>query len=138
MTAVYNKDKKLTPFEINFYFAFLALPIMVAFNCYTGAISQLARALEEKNVVCLTYLFASGCGGILITNFAILTVSLCGPIAFNIAGNSKDIVLTFVGFALFDDVKPTPMNITGLTLSFIGAIHYTYDKVMTTLAEQEK
>mmetsp|Transcript_16049 Transcript_16049/g.27066 ORF Transcript_16049/g.27066 Transcript_16049/m.27066 type:complete len:251 (+) Transcript_16049:37-789(+) len=36
MTSKYNEDKRVTPFEVNFYFAALGLPLMVFITAQTG------------------------------------------------------------------------------------------------------
>ena len=42
--------------------------------------------------------------------------------ALNVAGTLKDVGLTYVGFLFFDDIKPTISVITGLGISFTGAL----------------
>ena len=55
---------------------------------------------------------------------SILTVTTGGPLAINIAGILKDGVLTYAGFLFFDDIKATPSVLTGLGISFAGALSY--------------
>jgi len=47
-----------------------------------------------------SFLFFSGIGGFLTMNI-LLVVTLCGPIYINIAGTSKDVILSFLGMAIF-------------------------------------
>jgi len=46
-------------------------------------------------------LLVSGGFGFVITMNVLLVVTLVGPLALNVAGTSKDIILTFVGIAIF-------------------------------------
>ena len=114
------------PFEINFFFACLGLPLMTALCSYYGELGLLQEALafdEARpglNYMCLL----SGSFGILIMMTTILTVTLAGPIAINIAGILKDGVLTYAGFLFFDDIKATPSVMAGLGISFSGALSY--------------
>jgi len=50
-TSNYNADKKVTPFEINFFFACIGLPLMLAITIYTEDIWTLYDIfLVSKNV----------------------------------------------------------------------------------------
>ena len=64
-------------------------------------------------------------------------VMVCGPIALNVTGTAKDLILTFVGIAIFNDQKLTPAFIVGISLSFTGAGIFTYQKV-TAIQEKER
>jgi len=66
----------------------------------------------------------SGSFGIFITITSILTVTLAGPLAINIAGTLKDGALTYAGFLFFDDIKASISVLTGLGISFTGALSY--------------
>jgi hypothetical protein len=48
-------------------------------------------------------LLVSGAFGFVITMNVLLVVTICGPIAINVAGTCKDVILTFVGIAIFQD-----------------------------------
>lgn len=75
--------------------------------------------------------------GIVITIGVLMVCTLCSPVAFNITGNNKitktnignlkDVVLTYVGFAFFDDVSLTFLVGLGLFFSFLGAGSYALD-----------
>lgn len=45
----------------------------------------------------------------------------------SIIGNTKDVVLTYISFLLFDDASFTPLVGFGLFLSFLGAGNFAYD-----------
>jgi len=47
------------------------------------------------------FLLISGVFGFVITMNILLVVTICGPLYINIAGTSKDIILSFVGIAIF-------------------------------------
>ena len=46
-------------------------------------------------------LLVSGGFGFIITMNILLVVTICGPLAINVAGTFKDVILTFVGIAIF-------------------------------------
>lgn len=73
------------------------------------------------------YVMLSGVLGILITLSVLMVVTVVSPIANNITGNMKDIVLTYVGFIFFDDATLTKTLATGLAISFAGAVMYPID-----------
>jgi len=50
--------------------------------------------------------------------------AIASPIAMNISGISKDLVLTYVGFTFFNDANFTQMTALGLFISFLGAASY--------------
>ena len=59
--------------------------------------------------------------------------AIASPIAMNISGISKDLVLTYVGFVFFDDAAFTQLTALGLFISFLGAASYfmhQYNRVM--------
>jgi hypothetical protein len=82
VASIFNEDKKITSFEINFYFALIGLPLMGYLTVSSGEIVKLQDALFGGQDSTQTFLiFFSGISGILITMSSILTVTLCGPIA---------------------------------------------------------
>jgi hypothetical protein len=83
----------------------------------------------NPNVGLCAMLLVSGAFGFVITMNILLVVTICGPIAINVAGTFKDIILTFVGIAIFQDQKLTTSFLIGLALSFSGAGIFTYNKV---------
>jgi hypothetical protein len=90
---------------------------------------------EQTGLIAL--LFISGSFGFIITMNVLLMVIICGPIALNVTGTFKDLILTFVGIAIFNDQKLTPSFIVGISLSFTGAGIFTYTKV-TAIQEKER
>lgn len=80
----------------------------------------------------------SGSFGIAITMTSLLTVTICGPLAVNISGTIKDVALTYVGFAFFDNVIASASVIVGLCFSFTGATFYSYDRYKSILEEAAK
>jgi len=106
-TGKFNADKKITPFEINFFFALLGLPICIFVTNYQGDADYFFNLLFNEKTYDINEIiavFISGMGGILITIASLLVVTTCGPSALNISGTMKDVVLTYLGFILFNDV----------------------------------
>ena len=127
-----NSDKRITPFEINFFFALIGIPISACLVYNEGEIMTLYDVLlnpTTRNPNLATLVLLSGFSGILITLSSILTVTICGPIAINIAGIIKDVGLSYIGFAFFDDAKATPLVLTGLAFSFTGAISMAFENI---------
>lgn len=83
-------------------------------------------------------LVVSGCFGFIITMNILLVVTIAGPIALNVAGTSKDLILTFVGIAIFQDQKLSPAFLIGLAFSFGGAGYFTYNKVQSAREAEAK
>ena len=113
----------MTAFETNFYFALVGLPLSYYVVQHNGDIEQLHDIFmnpETKDSALATFILISGCCGILITIFSTLTVTVCGPIAINIAGTLKDVGLTYAGFVFFE-AEATRNTLIGIGLSFTGA-----------------
>lgn len=136
-TSKYNSQKQVAAFEINFYFACLGLPIMLFLTLNKGDFWDLYGIFtaSDPQVGLIVLLLVSGSFGFIITMNVLLMVIVCGPIALNVTGTCKDLMLTFVGIAIFNDQKITPSFIVGISLSFTGAGIFTYQKVS---AIQEK
>jgi hypothetical protein len=105
-TAKFNENKTLTAFEINFFFASIGLPLSLYLTIYQGDIMTLYEVFFTNNLSSnlAPLVMLSGSFGICITITSLLTVTICGPLAINIAGTIKDVALTYAGFLFFDDV----------------------------------
>ena len=87
----------------------------------------------------IAMLMISGVMGFVITMNILLTVTLCGPIAMNIAGTMKDVLLTAAGFLFFpDDVDLSLSLFIGLGFSFSGATYFSYNKYKQVREQEEK
>ena len=99
---------------------------------FTGDIDLLSQVLfrPASDAGGLRFmLLISGCAGFVITMVILLTITLCGPIALNITGTLKDVVLTTLGFLFFPkDVQLSTSLFIGLTISFTGATYFSYNK----------
>lgn len=67
-----------------------------------------------------------------------MVCTLCSPVAFNITGNLKDVVLTYVGFLFFNDAILTLLVGIGLLLSFSGAGSYAVDSYFKEREKRRK
>lgn len=128
--------------EINFFFALIGFPLAFVIALYSGEIYYLTDilAIEDLNHR-FWFIFSicfSGMMGIVITLSILLVCTLASPVATNITGKDirrikriigtvKDVVLTYIGFVFFDGVHLTMNVLTGLGLSFMGAIAYGWD-----------
>jgi len=120
-----NADKKLSSFDINFFFACVGLFVTLIYNCLvTSDYQQLSENYftENGNTFALM-LGGSGAAGIVLTLSVLSVCATGGPIMVNVTGTIKDVFLTYVGFAFFNDTKVTESVLLGLTLSFAGALN---------------
>lgn len=141
VTSKYNNDKKVTAFEINFFFACIGLPLMYGITSTNGDIQVLYDIFfneETRNPMLAAQIMISGSFGIAITMTSLLTVTICGPLAVNISGTMKDVALTYAGFAFFDNVHASNSVILGLIFSFSGAATYSYDRYKNLMADAGK
>ena len=121
---------KLTRFnvetEINFYFGCMGLFLLVIYNfAVTDNYMQLIQLVMDpvQGQAAIAWLVTSGILSVTITLSMLSVIILAGPIIVNVIGNIKDIVLTYLGFALFNDQELTMVVALGLAVSFCGASH---------------
>ena len=141
VTSKYNEDKKVTAFEINFFFACMGLPLMLAITLMNGDIYVLYDVFlneSTRNESLGALILISGANGILITMTSLLTVTVCGPLAVNISGTIKDVALTYAGFVFFENVVANGSVVTGLLFSFGGATFYSYDRYLNLTSKKNK
>ena len=138
IASIYNQEKKIVSFEINFFFALIGLPLMIFLTYYTGEMEVLTNALSGGRLLQRGFIMISGVSGIMITVSSILTVTLCGTVAPNVAGTIKDVGLTFVGFLFFKTNAVTIPVFTGISMSFIGAGFFAYSNYQEKLKLREK
>ena len=74
-------------------------------------------------------LLASSLSGIAQTLAMLSLVVVGGPIMINIVGTMKDVLLTYIGFAVFQDMELTNMVLGGLAISFAGSSHALRTKI---------
>ena len=82
-------------------------------------------------------ILSSGFMGILITLGVLLVLTTTSPVAVNITGIIKDVLLTYLGFICFKNVNASIYVISGLTVSFVGAVIYSMDSYKK-LKEKQK
>lgn len=121
--GILNKEKKLTPFDVNVYFAGLGLIATIVYNFgITNDYEQLQEYwMKPDGELFAKMVLFSGLMGIIITLSILVLISIGGPLMVNTVGILKDVALTYAGFIFFDDQKVTPMVITGLGISFAAA-----------------
>jgi len=84
----------------------------------------------------VTLVCISGVSGIMITLSVLMCIKLAGPVAVNITGTLKDVILTYVGFMFFEGVEITTPVMVGLVFSFAGAAYISYTKVAEANAKK--
>eukprot|EP00347_Sterkiella_histriomuscorum_P021288 403334531 len=137
-----NNEKKVLPFEINFYFACCGLPLALAYTIYTGEIYEFIKVFSQQQDFIsqqwfVIHLAISGFFGILITISSLMLITINGPISPYFVGAIKDIFLTVFSFLYFNDANFTYLVAVGLFLSFCGVITYTYDQYNKQLQKQK-
>lgn len=144
VTELYNDRKIVNIFDINFYFALIGLPVCFAFTWSNGEFNDLYSILTggqfkgtTPDSSMMTYIIVSGFCGIMINMFTLLCVTVNGPISTNITGIFKDVGLTVVGFIFFSDAKATWAILLGISLSFIGATYYVWNKYQASKRKEQ-
>ena len=84
-------------------FGIVSFLILTPYLLWTGQIKQLL--FQDFNFVAALLFSCTVC--VVHTYTTLLTLKLAGPIGVNIAGILKDIVLTWLGFIFFTDIKAT-------------------------------
>eukprot|EP00298_Acanthocystis_sp_HF-20_P006595 c16405_g1_i1.p1 GENE.c16405_g1_i1~~c16405_g1_i1.p1 ORF type:complete len:361 (+),score=64.29 c16405_g1_i1:45-1127(+) len=85
-------------------------------------------------VVC--FAFSSGLAFVL--NYSIfLCTQVHSPLTTSVIGNLKNLVTDLVGLFAFNDVKRTPLYMTGILIATLGALLYSYFKTMTILSRSK-
>ncbi len=137
-----NKDKVVTPIEINFFYAWLGLPVFLAYSIYSGELNELIEVLSIGDSThrfnFLFFLGLSGSLGFMITMSTLLVVMLCTPFTINVTGNIKNAASVVLGFILFDDILPSSLVITGILVGFSGSTLYAYDEFYQLKKQREQ
>ena len=58
----------------------------------------------------------------------LIVVRVSGPLMINITGTTRDIILTYLGYVLFDGSVATATSLIGMAFGFAGAIHHMHYK----------
>jgi len=137
LTAVlYTEQKKLCDetglrsFGLLYYNAATALPLSLGIAFMRGEIDDLLVFPHATNPEWLFWMAVSSLLGVLMTYSTVLCNSYNSPLATSITGNTKDIVSTLIGWALFGGFTATFWSVSGITVSFIGSGWYSYIKLM--------
>ena len=80
----------------------------------------------------------NGLLGVAYTLTVFNLVKLGGPIMVNISGTMKDVGLTYIGFAFFDDSKVTNKVLIGLGISFAGASYTLAHRIKQHREQQQE
>ncbi len=137
-----NKDKKVTAMEINFFYAWVGLPIFLIYSIYSGEIYQISDVLDigdlNHRFNFLMFLLMSGSMGFVITMSTLLVVTICTPFMINITGNMKNGLSILLGFFIFDDTDISPTVIGGITIGFTGSLIFAYDEIFGKRKEKKQ
>lgn len=107
-------------------FAMTALYNFGITNDYT----QILDVIDDTTFQAALFLF-SVVGALLSFSIA-CTVAIGGPLALNITGIIKDVFLTYAGFIFFEDTECTLFVMSGLAISFAGAIKTIIHKLQSS------
>ncbi len=58
----------------------------------------------------------------------LIVVRVSGPLMINITGTARDVILTYLGYALFPDSVATVSAMIGMAFGFSGALHHMHFK----------
>lgn len=132
----------MTAFEINFFYAWLGLPVFLAYSLYSGEFYHITDVFSigdpSHRFNFLLLLFLSGSMGFAITMSTLLVVTLCTPFTINITGNIKNAISAFLGFIMFNDIEASKMVVTGILIGFSGSCLYAYDEFIATRKKNKK
>eukprot|EP00357_Protocruzia_adherens_P018967 CAMPEP_0115006142 /NCGR_PEP_ID=MMETSP0216-20121206/20307_1 /TAXON_ID=223996 /ORGANISM="Protocruzia adherens, Strain Boccale" /LENGTH=224 /DNA_ID=CAMNT_0002372635 /DNA_START=1161 /DNA_END=1835 /DNA_ORIENTATION=+ len=129
-----DEDTKVDALSMLFLNSINITPVLLAISLYVGDFGILYEAVMEKEVAFSFMMILSASMGVSITYFYLLCSIYNSPMATSITGNVKDIFLTALSFMAFADVQVNNMLITGLVLSLMGALTYSYAKISATKA----
>ena len=145
VTYVYNDKGVLNVFDLNFFYAVIGLPFSYIVTSYNGEFAKIYSVLSGGEFLgsmpppkMKMYMIISGGLGIWINMFALLCVTINGPISINLTSVFKDFGLTYVGYLIFSDDKVTPAGLLGIALSFFGASYYLWTKYVESEAAKAK
>lgn len=131
----------MTAFEINFFYAWVGLPLLLTYSIYSGEIYMISDVFHigdaNHRFNFLLLLFLSGSLGIAITMTSLLVVTLCSPFTININGNIKNAFSSVLGFVIFDNEIPSLNVISGILIGFSGSCLYAYDELKSAIVSNK-
>lgn len=67
--------------------------------------------------------------GIAITLSTLLVATICSPFSLNVCGNIKNALSAAVSFTIFDDIRPSPLVMSGIGVGLAGSILQMRDEL---------
>ena len=118
----------------------LSLPLAGALALATGELGSLAL-LQQTHAWSVREtggLALSSVLGVLLTATSVLCTTYNSPLATSVVGNVKDIITTAGGWWLFGGFTATPLSVSGLAISFLGAAMYSSLALQQSAAQARK
>lgn len=125
------------PWTLMYYQSLTALPVCLLLAVFTGELQQLAAFPYLADPRFLAGLLLVSGMGLLLSYASMLSTTYNSPLATNITGNAKDIVVTAAGAVLFPGFKASASSVSGLVLSFGGSAYYSYVKLQEAMQAKQ-
>ena len=133
MQLIYSNilyDQGIKSIDIFFSINISVLPFIIVCNYLFEYNSyEIYENILGNNLAYCIILIGS-CSSALASFMMVLCSSQVSPMATSITGNFKDIATMFIGLIAFNDTKITFPFTTGLISSTLGAIIYSYSKLI--------
>lgn len=120
-----QQAEKPTAFAIVYYNAVVAAPLSLLLGLLVGEGQKLMAFAYLHDSTFWAGFALSSIMGLLITFSTTLSVTYNSPLATCITGTLKDLLTTLIGAVLFTGFVPTVASVTGIVMSFLGAVAYS-------------
>lgn len=122
------KNTGIKAFGLMYYNALLSLPMTLVCLPFIDPINQLSSFEHWVELKFLISLLASSLLGVVLVYATTLCSTYNSPVATSVTGNIKDLLLTVLGYLLFD-TSLTKYAVVGIIISFAGSFVYSYFKL---------
>lgn len=122
------KNTGIKAFGLMYYNALLSLPMTLLCLPFVDPISELSSFEHWVEFKFLISLLASSLLGVVLVYATTLCSTYNSPVATSVTGNIKDLLLTVLGYLLFETTL-SKYAIVGIIISFTGSFVYSYFKL---------
>jgi solute carrier family 35 protein len=131
LVLVKKNASDVSPIEMLFYNCSLSIPFMYGLAIYFDELNYIQR-YDFSDVGFRAYFFLAVGLGAFLNFFIFYCTSINSPLTTSITGQAKNILTTFLGVIIFNDLVIHPVNVLGLCVNGIGGVWYAYLKLTTT------
>jgi hypothetical protein len=127
-----SKHPEMTAIVQSYYNGLLSLPLVFVLIYALEEHVTFATHPYTMSMSFVIGLFMISTVGFLSSFSSFLCTTQVSPMATTITGQLKDFISMFVGIVAFPDVIPTPLFISGLCISSLGALIYSIGKYLSS------